>query len=149
MKLEEFLVEAKINTYASEGEFGETKLVDGSKELRFGKCGFKYRDRYFGSDFFVGEEVVFENEKPIWGMNYYGKATSDIRSSIIYDFLKEALKRVTPEKPFRGPDSFKSDDWEYVNRSKGNVEQFIGEEQVLFKGEIVYKLNYHGGLIQK
>ena len=45
MELRQFLVLAKISTYASEGEGGERMLADGSKELTFQKGGFKYRDR--------------------------------------------------------------------------------------------------------
>lgn len=44
-QLSKFLVEAKINTYASSGEGGEKILPDGSKELEFEKKEFKYRDR--------------------------------------------------------------------------------------------------------
>ena len=47
MSLREFLVEAKTNTYASNGEFGETILTDGSKEFLFDKDNFKYRDSVF------------------------------------------------------------------------------------------------------
>jgi hypothetical protein len=37
-------------------------------------------------------------------MNYYGKIVSEIiPAKDIYQFLQEALKRVTKDKPFRGP----------------------------------------------
>lgn len=148
-KLSEFLVKAKINTYASLGETGKEVLVDGGKELNFEEGGFRYRDRYFGSDSFIGEEIVFQNEKAVWGMNYYGGDISNIISSkIVYDFLKEALKRVTANKPFRGPDNFKKDDFGYMNKVEGTVERFAGEETILYKGELVHKVNYQGGLIK-
>ena len=148
MELNNFLVEAKVNTYASNGESGETKLADGSKEFRFEKEGFKYRDRYFGSRTFIGEEIVFQNEEPIWSMNYYGGVVSGVESSSAYEFLKEALQKVSLEKPFRGPDNFKKNDWEYMNRPEGSIEKFIGEETISFKGKVIYKLNYRGGVIK-
>lgn len=148
-KLSEFLVKAKINTYASVGETEEEVFVGGGKELKFEEGEFKYRDKYFGSEFFIGEEVVFQNGKAIWGMNYYGGDMSDIISSrIVYKFLKEALKKVTTDKPFRGPDNFKKDDFEYINKVEGTVERFTGEEIILYKGELIHKVNYQGGLIK-
>jgi len=148
MKLAQFLVKAKINTYASSGEGGEKILPDGAKELEFEEGEFKYRDRYFGSTSFIGEEIVWQNGKIIWGMNYYGQTLSKIVSAKeIYQFLQEALRKVGEDKPFRGPDSFKRDDFEYINKAKGTVEEFKGEEAILYKGEAVYQLNYHGGAI--
>jgi hypothetical protein len=43
-----FLVNAKKNTYASEGEFSEKKLNDGTRQLTYEIKNFKYRDNYFG-----------------------------------------------------------------------------------------------------
>jgi len=152
MNLSQFLVKAKINTYATEGEGGEKILDDGCRELIYEETGFKYRDRYYGFDPFVGEEVVFENNKAIWGMNYFGMITSKtIEGDIVgqfLDFLKESLRQVPEDKPFRGPVNFKNNDFEYTNQVEGNVERFVGKEKILYKGEEVYTLNYHGGLIK-
>ncbi|MFH1536321.1 MAG: DUF5680 domain-containing protein [Patescibacteria group bacterium] len=101
-QLSEFLVKAKINTYASSGEREEKNLPDGSKELEFKEKEFKYRDRYFGYGHFIGEEIVWQNEKAVWGMNYYGEIISEIiPAKQIYQFLQEALKKITKNKPFR------------------------------------------------
>jgi hypothetical protein len=148
-KLNNFLVKAKINAYASNGEDEEKILPDGSKEFKFKEGEFKYRDRYFGFNPFIGEEVVFRKGEVIWGMNYYGKIISEnIPPKQIYQFLQEALKKTTEDKPFRGPNSFKKDDFEYINNAKGTFEEFIGQENILYKKQIVYRLNYHGGLIK-
>ena len=149
-QLSKFLVKAKINTYASSGEGGEKILPDGSKEFRFREGGFKYRDRYFGFNPFIGEEIVWQNEKVVWGMNYYGEIVSEIISAKkIYQFLQEALKRVTEDKPFRGPDEFKKGDLKYVNETKGTIECFGGHEVIFYKKQLAYKLNYHGGLMMR
>ena len=76
MELNEFLVKAKIGIYASGGEGGEKKFPDGSRELYFSEEDFEYRDRYFGFDYFIGEEIVLQNKKPVWVMNYCGGMTS-------------------------------------------------------------------------
>ena len=88
MDLNNFLVKAKVYTYASEGEVNERILDDRSKELIFEQDEFKYRDRYFGFNPFIGEEVVWKNNKIIWSMNYYGKIISDIvPPKEVYKFL--------------------------------------------------------------
>ena len=145
-KLSKFLVKAKINTYASDGE--EKILLDGSKELEFKEEKFEYKDRYFGFNPFIGEEIVFQNKEIVWGMNYYGRVISEnIQAKQIYQFLQRALKKVTEVKLFRGPNNFKKDDFEYINKIEGTVEKFEGEETIFYKGQLVYKLNYHGGLV--
>jgi len=145
-QLSKFLVKAKINTYASSGE-GEGKMLpDGSKEFKFEEREFKYRDRYFGFNPFIGEEIVWQNGKVVWGMNYYGEIVSEIISAkSIYQFLREALKRIPDDKPFRGPDNFKKGNFEYINKVEGIVEKFKGEETVFYKEQLVYRLSYHGG----
>lgn len=147
-QLSKFLVKAKINTYASSGEGGEKILADGSKEFEFRERKFKYRDRYFGFDPFIGQEIVFQNKKIVWGMNYYGRVVSKvIPQKQVYQFLQEALRKIPKEKPFRGPQKFKRENFQYFNRIKGTVEKFEGEEKIFYKGKLVYRLVYHGGII--
>jgi len=152
MELNKFLVKAKINTYATEGEGGEKVLDDGCRELIFEEDGFKYCDRYYGFDPFVGEEIVLKDNKAIWGMNYYGNikpgtiSGDDVRQFL--DFLKESLRQVPEDIPFRGPQNYNNNDFEYVNNIKGDINKFVGQEKILYKGEEVYILNYHGGLIK-
>jgi len=64
-ELSKFLVKAKVNTYASDTK--TTILGDGSKELVFREGRLFYRDRYFGENPFIGEEMVFHEDKYIWG----------------------------------------------------------------------------------
>lgn len=149
-QLSKFLVKAKIDTYASSEEGGEKVLPDGSKEFEFRKGKFKYRDRYFGFNSFIGEEIVWQDEKVVWGMNYYGKIISEIApAKSVYQFLQEALKKIIEDKPFRGPDNFRGGDFEYINKIKGTVERFEGEEIISYKRKAVYRLVYHGGLVME
>lgn len=149
MHLSQFLVKAKINTYATEGEGGEKVLKDGSKELTFEESNYKYRDRYYGFNPFIGEEIVWHNDKFIWGMNYYGKIMNpDIEARQIYEFLKKCLSQVREDKPYRGPANFKFGDFEYFNDVMGEISQFQGNEKILYQGGIVYELLYQGGFIK-
>jgi hypothetical protein len=148
MKLQDFLVKAKINTYASKGESKERKLKDGSKELIYKNANLMYRDRYFGFNPFIGEEIVWENGKAIWGMNYYGRILSNkIDSEQLYGFLKKAMCLVKTRRPFRGPTCFQEGEWDYKDKSHGTVSDFKGTEIIFFKKKKVYELKYHGGNI--
>ena len=149
MNLAEFLVEAKAGTYASQNE-GEEKITnDGCKELIFKKDNLKYRDRYYGANPFIGEEVVFKDDKAIWVMNYCGKIVSpnaDIKN--IYTFLKKAMSQVKEDKPFRGPAEYTEGDYKYLDSNQGNIDNFSGNEKIFHKNKLVYKLNYHGCSIE-
>jgi len=146
-ELLKFLVKAKVNTYASDTK--ATILGDGSKELVFREGRLFYRDRYFGENPFIGEEMVFHEDKYIWSMNYYGHAISSKDFSLrdLYAFLREALKRVNEKNPFRGPEKYDGHIFRYVNNVEGNVSQFNGTEKIFYKEIEVYRLVYQGGFI--
>ena len=55
------------------------------------------------------------------------------------------MRQVVEERPFRGPDNFKEGGFEYVDKSSGDIKMFCGTETILFKGQEVYRLYYHGG----
>lgn len=148
MKLEDFLVKAKISTYASNGEGGEKKFKDGGRELTYKSGEWRYRDIYFGSSSFSGEEVVWRNKKVVWLMNYRGSVISKkVPTNNISTFLKKSLRLVKKNNPFRGPNKFQEGAWRYSNKNNGSVSGFFGAEQIYFKGKKVYELKYHGGKI--
>ena len=147
--LNKFLKEAKINTYAGGGEGGEIKLKDGGKKFEYKKGSFCYQDIYFGFNPFIGQEIIFYNQKPVWSMNYYGQVIiKAVPAEKVYLFLRQALSKVTEVKPFRGPASFNKDNFKYTNSIKGQVENFSGQEKIFYKEKLVYKLKYHGGFIK-
>jgi hypothetical protein len=149
MELTQFLIKAKTNTYATGGEGGERILVDGSKELTFEEGGFVYRDRYFGFDPFIGEEVVWQAGEVVWAMNYYGWVVEPIvATGEVYQFLQKAMRQVEADRPFRGPSHYAEGDFEYHDTSQGSIEGFQGTEKILYKGRQVYRLVYHGGLVR-
>lgn len=146
-ELVQFLIEAKLKTYAS-GLEGK-RLEDGSKELIYENGELRYRDKYFGFNPFIGQEIVFLEGKPIWGMNYRGEVVSDlVAAESIYEFLRRALSKIPEDKPFRGPHLFKEDDFEYENEVEGTIEKFKGIEKIFFKGRVVYVAFYHGGFLR-
>ena len=149
MELSEFLVKAKVNTYANSGASGEILGIDGGKELKYEDGPWLYRDRYFGAHTFVGEEVVCKDGKAVWSMNYYGQTLSDaIDPRELYDFLQASLRQVDTERPFRGPEEFKQGDLLYQNQCRGTVESFSGTETIHEQNNKVYELIYHGGSVR-
>lgn len=148
MNLNEFLVKAKLATYAN-GENAEKKVLeDGAQELSFKEEEYYYRDRYYGFNPFFGQEIVWKNDKIVWFMNYSGNITLNMVSEKeIYSFLQSALRQVKEDRPCRGPNYFKEGDFEYIDDCKGNIKNFIGIEVILYKEKEVYKLNYNGKAI--
>ena len=149
MELSEFLIKAKTGTYASGSGANQQKLPDGSLELTYNEGEFSYRDRYFGSDPFVGQEVVFQDGKVIWSMNYYGRTVDKAYpAEQIYAFLQKAMRQVKLERPFRGPSTFAEGDFMYNDESSGTLDSFSGVERILFNRHKVYLLKYHGGRVK-
>ena len=148
MELEQFLVKAKISAYASGGDGGEGTL-DGCKELTFQEDDWKYSDRYFGWNPFVGEEVVWQSDKIVWAMNYYGTVFNEVvPAGQVYQFLQKAMNQVSEDRPFRGPRDLKEGNFEYRDESQGTLERFTGIEKIFYQGQEIYRLDYHGGIVK-
>lgn len=70
-KLNQFIVQAKAATYVGDGQNTEPSRKS-AHDLAFQDGDFSYLDSYFGGTDFIGQEVVYENDEPVWAMNYYG-----------------------------------------------------------------------------
>lgn len=150
-ELRKFLVKAKISTYAGDGKEVEPQRP-GFKELEYKEGNYEYRDSYCGFYSAPGQEIVRVNGKPIWHMAYSGGMKKEFHYNLefakrTFNFLRECLKRVSEDKPYRGPDHFKEKDYEYVNEVEGTIENFSGSEKILFKGKVVFEQKYVGGII--
>lgn len=150
MEFINFLIQAKKQTYANENNQNEKINSDNSKELFFKKNQFKYIDKYYGFNPFIGEEIIWENDTIIWGMNYYGQTfTTEKNPKEIFTFLKKAMSQISTQNPFRGPEIFEKNYFKYTNKSSGTIENFSGIEKIYYKERKIYELTYHGGTIHK
>ena len=144
-----FLEEANKNTYANKevAKAPSTRLR--SDDYRFEKDELIYHDTYFGARDFIGEEIVYENQKATWGLNYYGFITSaTFHEKEVYDILRKALmKKCGDIIPVRGPKEFSEEKWKYVNSVQGNLDRFHGKEEILVDGNSIYECLYHGGYV--
>ncbi len=149
MNLRQFVTKANQEMYACETK-QETKLVNGATEIVFIKEQYKAVDTYYGFDPFIGQLVVFENDKFVWGMNYYREILSDtVDKNKLYKFLRKSMRLVSEKRPFRGPNEFVKDQWKYTDESTGELGSFSGQETIFYDGEKVYGLVYHGGNVKK
>ena len=144
-----FLCKAKRQTYAAQGDDATvTPLLTGSRQLEYVEGDLLYRDIYFGSAFFIGQETVHQASVPVWAMCYAGGAIrpdAPVEVGEIYDFLRAALGQVPPERPYRGPTHWSNGVFVYANDSQGQVEGFSGMETITHGGQPVYQLRYSGG----
>ena len=151
-KLAQFLVKAKIVTYASgNDEYAVTPVLAGSHQLEYLDGDLLYRDIYYGGLHFIGMETVFRKEQPFWGMSYYGGVLPDSDDQHIAGMppvLKAALCEVPIEAPYRGPKSFQMGDYIYENKIYGDILSFHGTEIIRIQGQAIYRLRYSGGVVK-
>jgi hypothetical protein len=150
-QLAKFLVKAKKQTYAGEGEEIPPQRP-GFKELEFIEGDFEYRDSYVGFYRAPGQEIVRFKGKPVWSMAYDGGMKKKYHGKLefttqTFTFLKKSLYQVEELKPFRGPGYLKEGGYEYISEVEGDIINFKGKEKILYRGEEVFTQDYIGGLI--
>ena len=149
----QFLIEAKKQTYANEQGKKCNSTRNGSHDYEYSCEGFTYHDTYFGGVDFMGEEIVYLKDTPIWGMNYYGITLDETLSEEAMDkALRPALMLVGEDKdviPIRGPRNYQNGEYEYNFSVSGDLDCFEGKETI-HKGKTkVYELKCHGGIIKR
>ena len=143
-KVIDFLIRAKKATYAGKGAQAPSSRIN-SHDYNYAEEGLLYLDTYLGGEKFAGEEAVWQENTPIWSMNYVGRVVAEGFSG---DFLKEALLRVPEEYPYRGPLEYTNGVFAYRCTVNGDFEWYYGSEVILKNGEIVYECLFHGGIIR-
>jgi hypothetical protein len=148
--LANFLNEANKQAYANKDAPKAPSSRAGSEDYHFEKDDLMFHDTYFGGRDFIGEEIVYVEGRPAWGINYYGFVLKpDVDEKELYDFLRQALMADNPTlMPVRGLDGFSSGDWAYRFSAEGKLRRFSGQEKILLKGEAVYQCWFHGGYIE-
>ena len=147
--LEKFIVRAKAATYVGSGVHSLARRP-GSHDLEFHESPFAYLDSYFGGSDFIGEEVVYYHQQPVWAMNYYGRILepSHITAAEAGLVIKESLSHMYQEERFLGGFEYATQYGVYHDASQGDFRSFTGKEWIERRGLIVYELHYHGGVIK-
>lgn len=148
--LDAFLRKANLNTYANADVKKVTPLRPGSWDYHFEKGDLTYHDTFFGATKFIGEEIVYKANKPVWGMNYYGFTVgSGISESLFDAILRPALMAGSGDNiPVRGPKEFINGEWKYTFKPDGDLANFTGIEEISQNGQVVCRLYCHGGFIE-
>ncbi len=148
VELERFIVQAKAATYVGGGRKSPSSRPL-SHDLHFQQGDWSYMDSYFGGRDFLGQEVVFHSNRPVWGMNYYGCILRPdlITPSQAGGVIQESLSRLYAEGRFLGGFRHIHETFEYLDASRGDVLRFTGKESISREGLAAYELHYHGGQI--
>jgi hypothetical protein len=147
--LKQFLLESNKAGYASGNIKNRIKEENGSTTIIFKKGNWKSDDNYFGGEPYGGRTVVFYKNKPVWLMIYYGWVKKGIKTEPVYQVLMNSLIKMPKENPYRGPKKHEENNFIYINNWEGEVTDFSGVEKITKNGNLVYKANYLGGLIDQ
>ena len=150
--IRDFLIEAKKSTYAN----GTAEKIEssrlGSKDYEYKKDNMLYHDTYFGGTNFIGEEVVYIDNKIYWAMNYYGVTLDEnLGEEAMDNALRPALMQVGISEniiPVRGPREYKNGDFKYTFEVSGDLTNFSGIETIYKNDKKIYELKCNGGLIK-
>lgn len=143
-ELTDFLMRAKRATYAAGMQpVNPSRLA--SHDLPYSEGLWQYLDSYLGGLKFLGEEAVWYDSRPVWGMNYYGFILVASMPEGLPQFLKDALLHVPAEAPYRGPAAYVAGPFVYRCQWEGQLPCFWGTEWIEQEGEKVYELRFHGG----
>jgi hypothetical protein len=149
-QLNAFIVRAKQSTYVGSGQ----KLLPyrlGSHDLQFVDGDWAYHDSYLGERDFIGQEAVYYCQKVVWAMNYFGRILNPVRITPAEAgaMIKASLSRMYAEGRFLGGFQHSDGELTYVDTNEGDFLFFTGREWINRKGETVYELVYHGGLVKE
>ena len=147
-QLNHFIVQAKAATYIGDGQRTKSSRT-GSHDLKFQEGSFSYLDSYFGGIDFIGQEVVYYLDEPVWAMNYYGRIIKPekITASEVGQILKSSLSIMYQQGRFLGGFEHTIEANIYTDTNQGDLESFTGQEWITLDGVKVYELVYHGGLV--
>lgn len=140
----DFLIKAKKSTYAGKGK-ETTPSRPNSHDFEYAEGDLKYIDTYLGGEKFSGEEALWKDDTPFWTMNYTGRVLSDEFSG---SFLKEVLRLVQKDNPYRGPVIYQRGQYKYHCVINGNFKWFQGYEEIYFNDNKTYECYFHGGEVK-
>lgn len=151
VNIEKFLIEAKKQTYANETVEKVANTRQNSKDYEYKKDKMVYHDIYFGGTKFIGEEVVYVDNKTYWAMNYYGVTLDEtLKEEAMDKALRPALMNVGKDKdiiPVRGPKEWVNGEYKYSFNVIGDINYFSGIETIYKNNKKIYELKCNGGLI--
>lgn len=143
------IVAAKAATYVGGGD-PVAPSRRGAHEIAWAHGDWRYLDSYFGGTDFLGQEVLWFRDEPIWVMNYYGYILKPqlIDGARAGATIKPALSALYREGRFLGGFEWVGPHGRYVDTNRGGPAQFHGREVIVVDGLEAYALDYFGGLVK-
>jgi len=149
-ELAEFVAAASAATFAGNGKETKAQRPD-FHEFLFDDGEWNYRDSYTGWYRSRGMEVVRLDGRIVWATCYGGGMETGLEEMAgeTFTFLKQALSQKPTEwHSFRGPNVLESGEWRYTYEQVGNIEEFVGHEQIFFAGKRVFFHQISGGVVR-
>lgn len=153
-KLADFVVIANRKTWAADGAeakppqrpeykelqwpYAKDKMSEQDKKDYEGWEDWSLRDSYTGYFRAPGMTTVYYKGKPAWTMQYGGHGQTEGQedgAKQTFNFLKQALMRVSPELPIRGPKEYVEGNKRYeFEMVEGNMEDGLWKEKITENG---------------
>lgn len=144
----QFLLAARQYTVGA----AATSLVPDAQQVEYRQGIWLHRTTTLGTAAVVGQEIVYRQDHPVWGMGYAGGVLDlgddPAQMEQVYAFLRAALLRATPMRPYRGPATWREGDYVYRDQSQGTLRGFWGDERITYRARKVYELHYSGGIVR-
>lgn len=141
-ELSDFIVEANKNTWASDGAEVDPERI-GYKELEYQKGDWRLRDSYTGYFRAPGMTTVYQNELPVWTMQYGGHGQTEEfydRVKGTFTFLKDALMAVKTNLPVRGPEIYEDGESKYTfTMLEGDLTDGLWKEEITESGLVTFR----------
>lgn len=119
--------------------------LPGAGEFTFAEGKYAYRDLPLGEGPFAGQEVLWEDGRPVWAMNYLCRSAGpDLPAA----FLGEALLAAPAGLPWPGPAEYAREGLTYRCAVNGTPDWFYGYAEVLQEGERLCEYAFHGGALR-
>ena len=80
-------------------------------------------------------------------MLYYGWVNKAEEINSVFSVLRNTLKEMPQEYPFREPKEYCEMEYTYSNTWNGAVNRFNGKEIIMKQDDLKYQANYFGGLV--
>lgn len=147
--LNDIVVAAKAATYVGGGVKARASRT-GSHDLGWSQGDWRYLDSYFGGTDFIGQEVVWFKDEPVWAMNYYGYIALPelIDGQRAGETIKAALSAMYAEGRFLDGFRWAGVHGTYIDTSTGDAGHFHGREVIMVAEREAYALDYFGGLVK-
>jgi hypothetical protein len=147
--LRQFLIDAKTRLAAADGARDRADQ-DHAWRSSYVRAPFRYEAQSFGESGTFGQETVWLNETPVWGLSHHGSVDRAWRSHHreILAFLHTALMMPDARCPTRGPRLLRQGPFLYVNNTLGTLLRFVGKEGIYWRDHLVCFQDYLGGTVR-